>query len=270
MAGSPWVDGLTFAQVLESTVRRWPDGEAMVFPQLGYRCRWREFAEEVERAARSLLALGVQPQEHIGIWATNWPQWVILQFATATVGAVLVNINPAYRSHELEYVLNQAEITTLFLTDRFKQSDYFAILAELCPELHQHPLTDRPAVRCPRLRRVVSIQSSKLPGMYNWQEFLALADRVSPEAGSSACRIGSTSRRGEYPVHLWHHRLPERCNANAPKFADERLLRRRAPGHDRKRPTVHTCPILSLFRLRYGYADVRHLWNDDGDTCRGI
>jgi fatty-acyl-CoA synthase len=182
MAGSPWVDGLTFAQVLESTVRRWPDGEAMVFPQLGYRCRWREFAEEVERAARSLLALGVQPQEHIGIWATNWPQWVILQFATATVGAVLVNINPAYRSHELEYVLNQADITTLFLTDRFKQSDYFAILAELCPELHQHPLTDRPAVRCPRLRRVISIQSSKLPGMYNWQEFLALADRVSPEA----------------------------------------------------------------------------------------
>lgn len=182
MAGSVWVDGLTFPQVLRRTVERWPEREAMVFPQLSYRCTWRQFADEVERAARALLALGIQPQEHVGIWATNWPQWVILQFATATVGAVLVNINPAYRLHELEYVLQQADLTTLFLTDRFKQSDYFAILRELCPELASCSLEQRPSVRCPRLSHVVSIQPAKLPGMLNWQEFLALAEHVGSES----------------------------------------------------------------------------------------
>lgn len=181
MVGSVWVDGLTFSQVLERTAQRWPDGEAMVFPQLSYRCTWREFANEVELAARALLALGIQRQEHVGIWATNWPQWVILQFATATVGAVLVNINPAYRLHELEYVLRQADITTLFLTDRYKQSDYFSLIGELCPELYEQGSADRSVTRCPQLRQVVSIQASKLPGMLNWQEFLAQADRVSPD-----------------------------------------------------------------------------------------
>lgn len=178
MSSSVWVDGLTFPQVLQRTAERWPDREAMVFPQLSYRRTWRQFRQDVEEAARALLALGIQPQEHVGIWATNWPQWVILQFATATVGAVLVNINPAYRVHELEYVLNQADITTLFLTDRFKQSDYFALVQELCPELSSCSLEQRPSARCPRLRHVVSIQPRKLPGMRNWQEFLDLAQAV--------------------------------------------------------------------------------------------
>ena len=73
--------------------------------------------------------------EHVAIWATNVPQWVILQFATARIGAVLVTINPAYRPFELEYVLRQSDAVALFLVDRFKSSDYFAMLAEVCPEL---------------------------------------------------------------------------------------------------------------------------------------
>ncbi|MCS7166899.1 MAG: AMP-binding protein [Gemmatales bacterium] len=182
MSGSVWVDGLTFPEVLRRTVERWPQREAMVFPQIGYRITWHQFGQEVERAARALLALNIQPNEHVGIWATNWPQWVILQLATATVGAVLVNINPAYRVHELEYILKQADISVLFLTDRFKQSDYFAMLRELCPELTSCPLELRPSVRCPRLRHVISIQSTKLPGMKNWEEFLNLAEQVAVEA----------------------------------------------------------------------------------------
>src|SRR5207249_449051 len=113
----------------------WPNHDALVFPHLSYRRSYAGFHQDVQEVARALIALGVMPGEHVGIWATNWPQWVITQFATAHIGAVLVNINPAYRAHELAYVLNQADITTLLLTDCFKSSSYFDILESICPEL---------------------------------------------------------------------------------------------------------------------------------------
>ena len=163
----PWVDGLTFAEVLARTKQRWPDNDALVFSHPGHRRSYAEFAAEVRTAARALLALGIEPGEHIGIWATNWPQWVVVQFAAASIGAVLVNVNPAYRAHELRYVLEQADITTLFLTDRFKSSDYFALLAEARSNA------------CPKLRCVVSIKDDAPLGGLTWSDFLARASAVS-------------------------------------------------------------------------------------------
>src|SRR5438876_12041206 len=124
-AEHPWVDGLTFAEVLAKTAERCGDHDALVFPQLSSRCSYAAFQAEVREVARALLALGLHHGDHIGIWATNWPQWVLAQFAAAHLGAVLVNINPAYRAQELAYVLNQADITALLLTDQFKSSQYF-------------------------------------------------------------------------------------------------------------------------------------------------
>ncbi len=138
-AESPWVDGLTFAEVLRRTAERHGTRDALVFPRLGHRRSYADFRGDVRRAARALMALGVGRGEHVGIWATNWPQWVVIQFAAAHVGAVLVNVNPAYRAHELRYVLQQADITTLLLTDRYKTSNYFDLLAEVCPELGNCP-----------------------------------------------------------------------------------------------------------------------------------
>src|SRR5438552_12650744 len=115
-----WVDGLTFGEVLARTAERFADRDALVFPQVGVKHNYRWFQFLVEEAALALIGLGVKPGDHVGLWAINYPQWVILQFATAQVGAVLVNINPAYRANELAYVLNQADITCLFLTDCFK------------------------------------------------------------------------------------------------------------------------------------------------------
>src|SRR5262245_9298405 len=151
-AESPWIDGLTFPRVLARTVERFGDHDALVFPWLSFRRSYREFQEDVREIARSLLALGVQRGEHVGIWATNWPQWVITQFAVAQAGAVLVNINPAYRAHELQYVLNQADITTLFLTDRYKSSNYFELLAEICTELSDCQPGQLRSAACPKLR----------------------------------------------------------------------------------------------------------------------
>lgn len=176
----PWVDGLTFGAVLAETARRFPDREAVVFPFLDHRRTWRQFRADVRRTARALLGLGIGPGEHIGIWATNLPPWVELQFAAAEVGAVLVNINPAYRANELAYVLRQADIVALFLTDRFKTSDYYALLNEA--------LAPGPE-RFPRLRHVVSLKpqrpslcDDKSISSRGWQEFLNLAESVSEEA----------------------------------------------------------------------------------------
>src|SRR4051794_4184337 len=129
----PWVDGLTIGQVLATTASRYGDREALVFPQLGRRWTWGEFSADVDAAARGLLALGVKTGEHVALWATNVPEWVLLQFATARIGAVLVNINPAYRPFELQYVLKQSDSVALFLVDQFKTSNYFTMLAEVCP-----------------------------------------------------------------------------------------------------------------------------------------
>ena len=90
----PWVDGLTIGAVLRQTARRFAAREALIFPQARLRWTWAEFDAAVDRAARGLLALGFQPGDHFGVWSTNWPEWVVLQFATARIGAVLVTINP--------------------------------------------------------------------------------------------------------------------------------------------------------------------------------
>jgi fatty-acyl-CoA synthase len=167
-AGTPWVDGLTFADVLAATAERHGERDALIFPQLGYRRGYAEFRREVREIARALIAVGVRRGEHVGIWATNWPAWVLLQFAAAEIGAILVNINPAYRAPELAYVLDQADITTLFLTDRHKTSDYFDLLAE----------ARRQAAACRKLQRVVSIKAEARPGVLSWSEFLQRASAV--------------------------------------------------------------------------------------------
>src|SRR5258708_37654035 len=91
---TPWVEGRTIPQVLRETARRYPDHDALVFPALGLRVTYAEFAAQVDEAARGLLALGLKHGEHVAIWATNVPEWSGLQFATARLGAALGNINP--------------------------------------------------------------------------------------------------------------------------------------------------------------------------------
>ncbi len=175
---APWVDGLTFGQVLDQTAARLDDREAVVFPRLGWRRTWSQFRREARLVARALLALEVGKGEHIGIWSTNWPQWLLTQFAAAYVGAPLVNVNPAYRAHELEYVLRQADITTLILTDAFKSSDYFEILGQVCPDLGRSRPGELHLASCPRLRRVISIQNQERPGVFSWQRFLEKGERI--------------------------------------------------------------------------------------------
>jgi fatty-acyl-CoA synthase len=183
MSGSspkPWVEGLTIAQALDRTIERFADRDAVVFPKLDLRWNYRQFAEQVDQAARGLTALGIRRGEHVAIWATNVPEWVVLQFATARIGAVLTTINPAYRAHELKYVLKQSDAVALVLTDRFKTSDYFAMLADVCPDVKNR--TPLRSSEFPKLRHVVAIRGDKPTAAISWQDLMAHGESVSSDA----------------------------------------------------------------------------------------
>ena len=125
--------GETIGQNLWRTVQRFGDREALVVRSQGYRATYRHLWDETTTLARGLMALGVERGDRVGIWSPNRFEWVVLQYATARIGAVLVNINPAYKTAELEYVLNQAGVSVLLLARGFRQSDYVAMLAEARP-----------------------------------------------------------------------------------------------------------------------------------------
>jgi fatty-acyl-CoA synthase len=130
--------GETIGQNLRRTVERFPDRDALVSVYQGYRATYREFWEETGMVARALLARGVKRGDRIGIWAPNRWEWVVVQYATARIGAIMVNVNPAYRVHELEYALKQSGVSTLILAKKFRQTDYVAMVREVqlrCPEL---------------------------------------------------------------------------------------------------------------------------------------
>ena len=168
---SAWVDGLTIGAVLRRTAQRFPTREAMVFRQAAVRMSWVEMDGAVDRAARSLLALGLRRGDHFGVWATNWPQWVILQYAAARIGVVLVTVNPAYRAAELEYALAQSEVRGLALVERHRSSDCFELLRQVCPELDDFPPGRLRSPRFPQLQYVICIRGQASPGMLTWEEF---------------------------------------------------------------------------------------------------
>lgn len=121
----------TIGANFEATVAAHPDVEALVDVAAGRRWTYRELDAEVDVVARGLMALGVQQGDRVGIWAPNRAEWVVVQYATAKIGAILVNINPAYRTHELSYVLEQSGIRTLIAATQFKTSDYVAMVTEV-------------------------------------------------------------------------------------------------------------------------------------------
>ena len=127
--------GETIGENLDRTVARVPDNDALVSVHQGVRLTYAQFHGAVEVVARGLLGLGVQGGERVGIWSPNNAEWVILQYATAKVGAMLVNINPAYRTAELAYALGQSGVSTLVLAPGFRQADYLDMLDAVAPEL---------------------------------------------------------------------------------------------------------------------------------------
>ena len=175
----------TIGAVLERTAAMYPRREALVVVPEGVRLRWGEFLGEVDRVARGLAAMGVGKGHRVAIWATNRSQWVLTQFATARIGAVMVNINPGYGSRELHYALEQSETQTLIAIAGFRSANYLAMIAEICPEAVGAGPKDWRSRSLPHLRNLVLAgEGQPLAGMGRWDEMVAGGAAV--ETGDAA------------------------------------------------------------------------------------
>ncbi len=177
----------TLGGQLDYMAQRFPDREAVVFEdtiagrEVKYRRTYAQFNADCERVARALWSLGVRRGDHVAIWATNYPQWLLTLFGVAKIGAILVTVNTAYKIHEAEYLLRQSDTKLLIACDGFKDVSYINILNELCPEIAGTAAENRANLELaalPKLKTIVTIDSATYPGMYNWREFYALADTV--------------------------------------------------------------------------------------------
>ena len=175
----PPLPDTTIGADLSRTVAAHPDREALVEVASGRRWTWRELEGDVDRVAKGLMAAGVEKGDRVGIWAPNCAEWTLVQYAAARVGAVLVNVNPAYRTHELSYAINQSGLALMVAATSFKSSDYTAMLREVAPQ-------------CPDLRRVVHI------GTDDWDALVAGGSDVTDEA----LRERATSLHPDDPINI--------------------------------------------------------------------
>ena len=177
--------GATIPVHLADIIERFPDNEAVVSIAQGRRLTYAQLEAAVEPLARGLMGCGFNRGDRIGIWSTNNIEWLLLQLATARIGAILVNINPAYRPRELAYALQRSEVNGLFVIPGFRSSDYVAMLTELLPELKDSDPGEISNRDLPALRRVVVYDPAAPennerphPGFTTWADVLAAADAI--------------------------------------------------------------------------------------------
>ncbi len=168
----------TIGRVFEEQVALHSDEDFLIYADRGLRFTFRAYNDRVNRLAKGFLAIGIRKGDHVGLWATNVPDWLTVFFATAKIGAVLVTVNTAYRLHELEYLIEQSDITTLCLIDGYRDSNYVSMVNELIPELKTAQRGKLSSARYPCLKNLVFIGPEKHRGMFNTQELLLLGSQV--------------------------------------------------------------------------------------------
>ena len=170
---------LTIGRLLEQQARVFPSHDAVVYPHHGIRWSYSQFNELCDRAARGFMAMGIKKGDHVAIWATNHPEWLICQFATAKIGATLVTVNTNYKIFEAEYLLKQSDSMTLVLIEGFKDSNYAEIVNQLCPELKESEPGQMMCKRFPFLKNIILIGQERKPGMFLFDDVYAMAETVS-------------------------------------------------------------------------------------------
>jgi fatty-acyl-CoA synthase len=173
--------GETIGDLFDRVTEKIPDNEALVSCHQGLRYTYRQLQAACDLLARGLMACGIQKGERVGIWSPNYAEWVITQFATAKIGAILVNVNPAYRVHELEYALRQSGCRALIVGPPYKTTDFAALLREVCPELEDSAPGRLSAARLPQLRTVIALGAQSVGGANTWQQVMTMAHEVSPD-----------------------------------------------------------------------------------------
>lgn len=182
-------------EFINMTLGKWMDHMAEVHPdqpaviysdKFEYRRTYKEFNEECNTIAKAFLALGIRQGDHVAIWATNYPQWLMTLFSAAKIGAVLVTVNTAYKIYEAEYLMKQSDTKMLVLCDGIKDVNYVDIMYRLCPEIKEHGRDNLVCAKLPWLRTLISIDNSNHEGIFNWDELYGLASKVSDAALEAA------------------------------------------------------------------------------------
>lgn len=208
----------TIGQWLEYWAQTTPNKEYLVYSDRDLRFTWKEFNERVDKMAKGLLAIGVKQGTHVGIWATNVPDWLTFLYAGAKIGAVLVTVNTSYKQHELEYLVDNADLHTLCITEGVFDGNYVDMVYTMLPELRESQRGYLNSARFPTMKNVVYIGQEKFRGMYNTPELLLLGDNVSDEKlneikGKVTCHdvanMQYTSGTTGFPkgVMLTHHNI---------------------------------------------------------------
>jgi len=176
----------TIGSCFDRVVEQNPDTIALVVRHQNIRWTYRELGEQVERLATGLIALGIEPGDRVGIWGPNSYEWVLTQFATAKIGAIMVCVNPAYRLYELEFVLNKVECKAIIAAEKFKSSEYLNMLNTLAPELSSCEPGYLRAKKLPNLTTVIRMGNSRSPGMFNFEEVCSLESENASDRYAAA------------------------------------------------------------------------------------
>ena len=262
--------GKTIGEMFDEIAARYPDTEAVVSVHEGIRWTYRELHERVEALARGLMALGVEKGDRVGLWMMNHADWIVTQVATAKIGAVLVNINPAYRTYELEYALRQSEVQTLIVQGRFKTSDYVGMFYESCPEAYDCKAGRIESEKFPFLKNVIFAGEIPYNGMFLWSDVIRkgegvnadeLAERAASLDFDDPVNIQYTSGTTGFPkgVVLSHHSV-----MNNGYIIGEGMR------FYREGPALHPRAVLPLLRhgpLEHGLPDPRL---DHGPALAGL
>lgn len=172
----------TIGNILRKTVSKYPEHEALVYPELRIRQTYREFLDTCTDVAKGFMALGVEKGEHVSVWATNVPEWVYLQFGLGMIGAVLVTVNTYYKSSELEYILKQSDSMTLVLIEEYRDTNYYDTVREIVARLDSSAPGATKSPNLPYLKNVIYIGDREdLPGMYSFEDVVTFGKSITAE-----------------------------------------------------------------------------------------
>lgn len=169
----------TVGEIVKEQARLHPTREAYVYPELGIRKTYQDFDKETDELAKAFIGIGIEKGEHVAIWSDNKREWLLSQFATGKMGAVLVTVNTSYQAAELEYLLKQSDTTTLILDEGFKGTSYIDIIRTVCPELVDCQGGIISSDKLPYFKRIILMTEREERGMYKWSEFVAYAEKVT-------------------------------------------------------------------------------------------